>query len=462
MLDASELNTRRIPPAAAILTIIAVAFFLYASTLGHGFIFIWDDYKYVVNNSDVHGFSSANLKAVFSNYYVGNYAPLHLISYMCDYQLWGLDPLGYHFSNIAMHALNGILVYRLFTALEIPAGASLFGAVLFVAHPVQVESVAWVSERKNLISAAFFLLALLSYINYRNRINNLARDYSLSLIFFTCALLSKSAAVIFPLVIASYDLCYKRGGPGRLKIIDKLPFLFLSLAAGILAVLTQNRNAHINIGDYPGGTPTAAVWTMIPVFISYVGDLVCPFDLSPYYMVPVRRYIDTAVLLSIFVFVCMIIAGVRFCRRDNRMAFFTSIYVLSLLPVMQFIPIISTLKNDRYLYFPMIGAAGAAAIAASFLLRQDSGGIRNATAAIAVIVCVVLGSTAYRQSLIWKDNISLWKHALKQNPENMLAWLMLAKGYTKAGNSVDALAAINAYSNLKMKYGPLRGWEGEW
>ena len=446
--------------AFAVLTLLAATFLLYSSSLDHGFIFIWDDYKYVVNNPDIRGFSPENLKAVFSRYYIGNYAPFHLISYMLDYQLWGLEPAGYHFGNILLHALNGALVYRLLLKLELPALPALFGAALFVLHPVQVESVAWVSERKNVLSALFFLLSLLSYIDYRKGDTSRVLNYPISLTFFVCALLTKSVAVVFPLVIVCYDYCYYRK-TGSLNLADKLPFLLLALATAILAVLSQQKVGGIEISDYPGGTLLGTLWTMIPVFLSYLKDLVYPVDLSPYYMVPIRKSADGGVVLTVAMLICLGGVCVMLSRRRPQLLFFISIYVLALLPVMQIIPLLATLKNDRYLYFPMIGAAGAAGMLLTELM-QRSIRLRNSTIAASIAVCAALGGAAYYQSLIWKDNITLWKSAIKQNPDNMLAWLMLAKGYTKLGNSGAAVTAITTYNKLKSKHGPLRGWEGDW
>ena len=444
----------------AALTLLAATFLLYSSSLEHGFIFIWDDYKYVVNNPDIRGISPENLKAVFSRYYIGNYAPLHLISYMLDYQLWGLDPAGYHFGNILLHAINGLLVYRLLLKLELPAFPALFGAALFVLHPVQVESVAWVSERKNVLAALFFLLSLLSYIDYREGDTSRVRNYLISLTFFVSALLTKSVAVVFPFIIVCYDYCYYRK-TNSLKLADKLPFLLLALATAILAVLSQHKMAGIEISDYPGGTLLGALWTMIPVFLSYLKDLVYPLDLSPYYMVQIRKSADAVVVLAATVLICLGAVAVMSIRRRPQLLFFISIFILSLLPVMQIIPLLATLKNDRYLYFPMIGAAGAAGMLLTVLMQRSTR-LRNAAVAVAIAVCAFLGSAAYYQSLIWKDNITLWKSALEQNPDNMLAWLMLAKGYTKLGNSGAAVTAITTYNKLKSKHGPLRGWEGDW
>ncbi|MDA8427864.1 MAG: glycosyltransferase family 39 protein [Geobacteraceae bacterium] len=376
---------------------------------------------------------------------------------MIDYQLWGLDPAGYHFVNILLHALNGILVYRLLLQLELSEMPSLLGAIVFVLHPVQVESVAWVSERKNVLSALFFLLALLRYIAYRRASSGHVKNYALSLVFLTCALLSKSAAVVFPLVIICYDLCF-RDEKHPLKLVDKLPFLLLALAASILTIMSQAAGVGGGRMGYPGGTPLTTLWTMIPVFISYLRDLVYPLDLSPYYMVPIRKSVDWEVVMSAGLFFSLAGIAVISAKRWPRLFFFLAVYMISLLPVMQIIPLL-TLKNDRYLYFPMIGIAGVTALLISVLM-QGSIRLRNTVVVISVACCTVLGGITYCQSRNWKDSTTLWQFAIRRDPDNMLAWLMLAKGYTNQGNAKDAVSALTVYQELKSKFGPLRGWEG--
>lgn len=442
----------------ATLSLLTITFLAYSSALGHGFLFSWDDYDYVLNNRHVHGFSYENIQNAFSTYHVGNYAPLHLISYMLDYQLWGLDPAGYHLVNILLHALNGIILYRLFLKLELSEIPALFGAALFVLHPGQVESVAWVAERKNVLSALFFLLALHAYIDYKQAVSGRVRNYTQSLILLLCALLTKSAAVIFPVVIISYDFFYCSEFR-RTKLVDKIPFVLLTLAACILTIKSQDYNAGGGMRDYPGGSPLTTLWTMIPVFLSYLKDLVYPLDLSPYYMVAIRKTADGAVISSAVILLGLAGLGALSVSRWPRIIFFFSVYITALLPVLQIVPLV-TLKNDRYLYFPMIGAAGVAAILLSVMMRRSIR-LRNTAVAVAISVCTALGCMTYYQTQQWKDSITLWRFAIRQDPENMLAWLMLAKGYTNKSNARDAVSTFSTYNHLKSKFGPLRGWESE-
>jgi hypothetical protein len=258
-------------------------------------------------------------------------------------------------------------------------------------------------------------------------------------------------------VIICYDFYY-RTELRRPKLMDKLPFILLTLAACILTIKSQDTNLEGGIRDYPGGTPLTTLWTMIPVFLTYLKDLVYPLDLSPYYMTTIRRTADATVLSSVAILLGLAGVGALSARRQPRILFFISVYILALLPVLQIVPLL-TLKNDRYLYFPMIGAAGVAASLISALL-QGSKRLRCAVVAVAVTACTALGSTTYYQAQQWKDSITLWHFAIRQDPDNMLAWLMLAKGYTNLGNGPGAVAAITVYNKLKSKYGPLRGWEG--
>jgi hypothetical protein len=283
------------------------------------------------------------------------------------------------------------------------------------------------------------------------------RNYILSLSLLACALLSKSAAVIFPVVIICYEICYCTDS-GRLKLADKVPFVQLTLAACILTIKSQDTNAGGGMRGYPGGTPLTTLWTMIPVFLSYLKDLVYPLDLSPYYMTTIRRTADKTVLSSAAILLGLAGLGVMSVRRRPQLIFFISVYILALLPVLQIVPLL-TLKNDRYLYFPMIGAAGIAAILFS-ALKQESKHLRIAVVAGAVMAYTALGCTTYYQAKQWKDSITLWHFAIRQDPDNMLAWLMLAKSYTHQRNAREAIASMSSFNALKSKYGPLRGWEG--
>ena len=141
-----------------IIFIVTLTFLVYWNCLSHEFLFNWDDPEYVVNNPAIRGLTFINIEKAFTSFYVGNYSPIQIISYMIDYSIWGLNPKGFILTNIILHACNGVLVYLiLFRYFNNPLPA-LISALLFVSHPVQVESVAWVAQRKNVVAMFFFLL----------------------------------------------------------------------------------------------------------------------------------------------------------------------------------------------------------------------------------------------------------------------------------------------------------------
>ncbi len=146
------------------LLLFVLALICFSNTLDAELLPSWDDNRYVTKNPLIRDLSPTGLWRMWSQFYFLHYIPVTLMSYALDYQLWKLNPLGYHLTNVLLHALNGVLVYRLCSRLQAGWAVSAVAAVLFIIHPVQVESVAWVSERKNLLSLTFFLLAFLAHI----------------------------------------------------------------------------------------------------------------------------------------------------------------------------------------------------------------------------------------------------------------------------------------------------------
>src|SRR6266702_2626618 len=155
------------PHIIPLLALLAATFAVYWQTLGHEFLLTWDDQKYVTANEAVRGFTLAHLQTAFTTFYIGNYAPLQIISYMADYTLWGLRATGFIFTNILLHALNGLLYYFLVFRLGGRRLWAFLASFIFLLHPVQVESVAWIAQRKNVLAMLFFLISFLLYTAYR-------------------------------------------------------------------------------------------------------------------------------------------------------------------------------------------------------------------------------------------------------------------------------------------------------
>ncbi len=455
MRTPTEIRQLAIPLFLAIATLA-----VYAVTGSFDLLYTWDDRLYVLTNSTVHTFTLPHLKEAFSDYYVGNYAPLTILSYMIDHALWGLRPNGYHLENVLFHAANGLLFYTLlrrFSLNEWQAGAA---AWIFLLHPVQVETVAWVSQRKSLLAMFFFLTALICYHCYAALQANHRRSYLLSLASITAALFSKSIAVIFPAVIVLYDLTYDRCGPRstRQRLIDKIPFLVIATAVAALAVISQSHEEGGGRGDYPGGSPLATFYTMVPVLVSYLRDCFLPFDLSPYYLVTIRQYPDAAFLGSLAVVLALAAVGIYLCRTARPLFFWYGLFLAALVPVMQIVPLI-TLKNDRYLYTPLLGFAVLAVLGGQRILEIPHTQLRRLATGAVTIAMLSLPLLAFKQTLYWRNDITLWNRAATVDPRNSLAWLQLTKSYTVLHDTENAVKAFNRYTELRGRYGPVRGFE---
>ena len=264
------------PHIFALLILFAVTFALYWQALGHNFLIFWDDSGYVTRNLTIQRVTWENIKAAFTSLYMGNYAPVQILSYMFDYSIWGMRPEGFIFTNILIHIANGILFYYLLTRLSwqrLTAGAA---ALIFLIHPVQVESVVWVSERKNVLSMLFFLLSLTWYIMYREKSGKQRRLlYISSMIAFIFALLTKSVSVVLPLVLIAWDLCIApKRDRNNLKhlLIDTVPFFAVALVFVLLTIYSQSMMMGGGRASYLNGSPLDTLVYNAPGLYSILND----------------------------------------------------------------------------------------------------------------------------------------------------------------------------------------------
>ncbi|HEY5975538.1 MAG TPA: hypothetical protein VIU41_12415 [Geobacteraceae bacterium] len=444
-----------------ILSIVTIS--VYAVTGGFDFLATWDDKWYVTSNEAVQGFTREHLRQAFSAFYVSNYAPLHILSYMIDHLLWGMNPAGYHLENILLHLANGLLFYRLLRRLdmtELQAGAA---AWIFLLHPAQAETVAWVSQRKSLLAMFFFLLALLGYLAFISRRTGRVIPYLLSLVCICAALLSKSVTVIFPAIALLYDCTYDRDGSRSMsrRLLDKLPFMLVAGVVAAMAILSLADGAkEAGSLEYPGGSRLAAFFTMVPVLLTYVRDCFWPFQLSPYYLVIERQTPDWIFTSSMFGVVLLVALGGFLYRHARALLFWYGLFFIALVPVLQFVPLV-TLKNDRYLYTPLLGFAVLMVSGSCRLQELLPAEWRRGVQAAFLVILLALPLLAFKQTLYWRDDVTIWSHAVDVDPENRHAWQQLARGYTARSDSSNAIRAINRYHELRDKFGPVRGFKSQ-
>lgn len=434
------------PHLAPIALLVATAVAIYGQVIGHEFLSNWDDNRYVLENPDVLGLSWPRIQAVFSKYYVGNYAPVHMLSYMIDHAVWGVWAGGFLLTNLLLHLLNTLVLYRLLFGFVGIRLAAWCGAAVFMVHPVQVETVAWISQRKNLLAMLFFLLAWVCYRAYRNgSIPGKRLWYAASLTSLLLALLSKSIAVIFPVVILLFDHCYP-SEKGRLRLPDKIPFLLVAVVAAVLAILSQTPDytewgAGGGRAGYHGGSLWATFLTMLPVYCSYLLMIVLPLDLSALYDPAIQKNLDSTVLAALLVLAGIVYLVSRLYRHDRRIAFWPLFAIVAILPVSQIVPLV-TIMNDRYLYFPMVGVAGLVAYAVRFVRQRWPGHPAPVTAVVSVLL-LLLSLGSFQRVKIWRNAAALWSDTVTKAPSSSIAWEGLGESlhYTVKPKRSEAIAA---------------------
>jgi protein O-mannosyl-transferase len=422
---------------AGALFLFVVTIAVFGQSLGHLFLTTWDDNLYITNNPDILGLTSDHIRAAFTRFYAGNYAPLHIISYMLDYSLWGMNPAGFVGANIALHALNGLLYYRLILKLTENTRLALFSAFIFLLHPVQVESVVWISQRKTVLSMFFFLISLLSYISWREKASKHGFiSYAVSILAFICALLSKSVVVILPVVLMLYDICFV---PREHRVkwqLDKIPYIAAAVTVGLIALKSQGQNLGGGMVGYLGGSPLTTFYTMLTVFVRYAFMLVWPVNLNILYFPQTRMNIDGAVAASGVLVLLACLGLWRLYRKDKQLFFWAALVIVAILPVAQIVPLI-TLMNDRYLYFPLLGGAILFAYGCLSCFDRVIGRPVWAGTVMFCLLLLPLPVLSWQRSQVWHDPLALWADASGKSP-NFCTWAGLGNSLQETGNIKEA------------------------
>ncbi|MEW6378966.1 MAG: tetratricopeptide repeat protein [bacterium] len=431
----------------AILLPVILGGLCFANSLNNSLL-NWDDQVYISENPYIRTLSVSTIEALFSRPYFKNYAPIHVLSYQVDYHLFGFHPHGYRLINILLHILNSVLIF--FLILECyPESfpAALAAAAIFAVHTIHVESVVWLSQRKDVLSAFFFLLSLHGYIRFRKKAG--WPWYGLSLGLFSLALLTKPIAVTLPLVLVLYELCFQEGEPaGRWRNV--IPFFLL---AGLAAAATcWAQYVDSGIKQYVGHSPLSSLLLTGKILILYLGKLLLPVGLSNRYVFLIERPSDllTPSLIFSWALVLLLLAGlIRLWRYKRELAFPGCWFLITLLPMANLIPT-STQMADRYLYLPSLGYCLAAGLLIQSLgqrVSQGEGGkfLRWIQILVAGGVVMVYGSLTLARNRVWRDDQTLWEDALAQNPDNYHAAAGLA-------NALLVRAQKERYPVLKKQY----------
>jgi tetratricopeptide (TPR) repeat protein len=431
---------------------------IFGGALGHPFLPSHDDGPYILWNPVIRAAPLEALRGAFITTPLEAWAPLHLLSHVADHALWGEWAGGYVLVNLALHALNALLLGALVVRLGGRRLAGAAAALLFAVHPVQVEAVAWISQRKTVLSVAFILLALHLWVEFGRAVRGRRlRPWALSLAATVAALLTKAVAVVVPLALAALDLALGRARPRAAWVADKLPALAVAVAVAVITVATKGEvNSSVAVDGHTraagaigwhGGSPLANFLTSATIFPRYLGLLLWPARLSAVYTPPLHRAIDVEVAVALLLLALAAAAGVWLARRSPRLFFWYALFFLGLLPVSQVMPQV-TLMNDRYLYLPMLGAAALAGEGLAALLARLGPAAARPVAAAALAGVVALGAVAQSRVAVWRSDLALWSDAVEKTSQSPYAWFNLGRAREAAGEDPGALEAYQEAARL--------------
>lgn len=390
--------------------VFAVACAVFGPTARASFL-NWDDGVYVLENPWIRAVTWTNVRWIFTHLYFQNYLPLHILSYMADHALWGLRAGGYHLTNILIHGVNSLLCLAVVRRMSGSPAVAFVAALLFAVHPCHVEAVAWVSSRKDLLSATFMLLSLLFYLRAARRGALRAMPYAASVLFFLMAMLSKVSVVVLPAFLLLLDAVPPSGGdrarPPLLRAVaTKIPYGIVG-AALILVNTVGQPTAGAAYAHEPLRylmVKGHAVWNYLALLLGFGG--------SPDYDLPTfaGNAANAAVQLAGLA-VLPLVAYLLLRRRRRLELLGVSWTFLMLLPALAF-PLV-TYMADRYLYAPSVGFCWALAAALVGVATSR----RVVAAALVALVAVAFSVRTVQYSRVWRDSESLWTYAMTKSSD---------------------------------------------
>ena len=422
------------------LALLAAIIAVYAQVRSFAFI-NYDDPDYVTANTHVlSGLNPQSLAWAFTSTQDANWFPLTRLSHLADVQLFGLDAGAHHLTNVAIHGLSALLLFVLLKRITRASWPSAFAAFVFAVHPLHVESVAWVSERKDVLSGLFWMLTLWAYLRYSDR-TTFAR-YSLVVLLFCCGLMAKPMIVTLPFVMLLIDYWRERPGWKRL-ILEKIPLFAIAIAAGIATFVIQQRGGSVStIAQVP---LQLRLGNAAASYIIYLAQFLWPAKLAVFY-----PFVAQSVWMEVSAVLTLLVVTFTVLRRGvpRYLTIGWLWYVGTLFPVIGLIQVGAQSRADRYTYIPLIGISIAIAFGAAELIERRPS-LRPAIAACAVAACIAWTAVAMSYASDWQSSIALFEHAAHATRANYIAYNNLGDALRDAGRPTEAIRNFEMAVEIK-------------
>lgn len=444
--------------------LIVATFAVYWQLTGYEFVDL-DDSLYITNNPQLKaGLTGQNVIWAFTTDRVGLWIPLTWLSFMLDFEFWGLDPGGYHLTNLLFHIANILLLFLVLNRITGALWKSAFVAALFAIHPLHVESVAWVTERKDVLSTMFWILTIWAYVRYVEQPTYM--KYLLTLFTFVLSLMAKPVVVTLPCVLLLLDYwpldrfqVDHSGVDGNASrqpdinlstlrsralplILEKIPFLGLAAAvSAVTFVLTEKETLEFLPIKY-------RIANSLVSYVTYIVKMIWPHDLAvpyphPYTSLSIWKAAGAGVILIIISF-----AVIRAARRLPYLAVGWLWYLVTLVPNIGLVQAGRQAMADRFTYIPLIGlfimvAWGVPELVKGWRLRRLALGVSASVLLLGLMVCTRL------QTRYWKDPIALFTHAVNVTADNYVAHYSLGLALGREGKLEESMK--HSYEALRIK-----------
>jgi protein O-mannosyl-transferase len=447
-----------------ILLLAAVVLALYWPVTGYDFIAL-DDNLYLFENPDIQkGLSRQGISWALTTLYTTNWHPLTWLSLMADYELYGFSAAGYHFTSILLHLLNVLLLFLVLRRMTGETGKSLTVTALFAVHPLNIESVAWIAERKNLLSTLFWILTLFAYIRYAERPG--WQRYLQALFLFALGLMAKPMLVTMPFILFLLDYWpLRRFSPvnrgdeeepsshpvGNWSILrpllkEKIPFFLLSICSVLITVYAAKIGGMVeSIADFP---LSGRIVNALVVYETYLEKMIWPVDLAIFYPYPKGRPVWQFVMALLFLTVLTAFALFK-GRKHPYLVTGWFWYLITLLPVIGIIQVGFQSMANRYVYVPLIGIFVLMAWGIPEFLKTQRN--RRVLPIAAVVLILIFSFSTWAQLPHWRNSEAAFQHAVNVTEDNFIAQCGIGEIWQRRG--VFEIARLHYQEALRIKPG---------
>ncbi len=396
----------------------------------------WDDNNYVLRNADIHGLGWDNVSGWFSRFYVGNYHPLTMLSFAIDYTIGKQDPRIYHFTNLALHVFNTIILYLLVIKIQKNSIVALFTSLFFALHPSQSESVSWISERKTVLCAFFYFLALLQYASYVAK--PLPRKLFVIFLLGIAAMLSKAVAVALPFSLIAMHIWMNENFKIKKLWQVIIPLLLIGTVIGIVAIKAQSAGQFLNLH------PKYNWWDIILLaayaYVQYIVHLIIPVHLSVMYPYPdsigLIQYLNLLIAAGIIA-----LATIAWRKHWYILCAGILFYTANIVLLLQFVQFGDYLMADRYLYIAGIGIVFPMVYYPVTWLQKA--GKQIIAVASCTCITIILSIATFLRNDIWMSELNFFNAILDAFPNSAVAQYSVGALYLTTGNFPEAEIHIN-------------------